>query len=161
MPIDGEALQSLFGDKTKVSADLQLVKRYVQENLFPRVIFMFNDTDMDEDGYFHKDYMKNCKSIVGGRGMINDNDGEDLYMTHLWTLMAKDKLYKKWLATKRSNTYQAMQDKFFRKLITWCRDRSLPRVVYSRLTDEFVAYYLHSVRNVQAMRREQASNAGN
>jgi len=116
MAVDGATLQALFGNKTTVSADLRKIKKYVKEELFQRVIFMFTDDQMDEGSFFHKDYMTNCRDLVGGRGMSDeDDDAEDPYMTHLWTIMAKEKSYKKWLSSKRSNTYQAVQDKFHHK----------------------------------------------
>ena len=110
-------LAALIGDVAKINDDLRKIRNYVKERLFPRIIFMFDDDQMKEGTWMHKDYMKNCRSILGF-----DTNGEELqeevrdgYMKYLWTVMGRDKSYKTWLSTKRSNTYQAVQDKFMRK----------------------------------------------
>jgi len=116
----GAVLRELINDERVVSADLRKVERYVKEDLFPRIIFMFNDDQMDKGSFLYRDYMANCQSLVGRKGEIYGKDGDvgandeisELYMTYLWTVIARDRLYKKWLSSKRSNIYQAVQDKF-------------------------------------------------
>ena len=116
----GAVLSKLINDERVVSADLRKIERYVKEELFSRIIFMFNDDQMGKGSFLHRDYTANCKSLVGNKGDIYGNDGDvgpndeisEPYMTYLWTVIARDRLYRKWLSAKRSNTYQAVQDKF-------------------------------------------------
>lgn len=109
-------LSELLGNNARKVADLAKVKQYVKTKLFPRMIFMFDDEQMKEGSWMYKDYMTNCRDLVGlGTEDNVDEEDHESYMNHLWTIMERDKSYKQWLATKRSNTYQAVQDKFMRK----------------------------------------------
>lgn len=57
--------------------------------------------------------MKNCKSLIADGGLYNvgDEDAKS-YMNFLWNKMTEEEWYKKWMQSKRSNSYQAMQDRF-------------------------------------------------
>lgn len=107
-----------MGNVSRITADLRKVKNYVKDSLFPRIIFMFDDNQMKEGSWMHRDYMMNCRSLVGYQpedNAIQDREVQEAYMNHLWTVMARDKSYKRWLSSKRSNAYQAVQDKFMRE----------------------------------------------
>ena len=123
MPGDRDDPQNLIGNKLVLSADLRRVERYVKDDLFSRVIFVFGDGQMKEGSFLHRDFVSNCSKLISrsGRaaGMGHETEGEtsnndvcEAYMTYIWTVLGRDKLYKKWMSTKRSNTYQAVQDKF-------------------------------------------------
>jgi len=45
---------------------------------------------------------------------LSDEEAE-MYMNLFWNIMTKDGCYNKWMQSKRSNTYQVMQDKFMSK----------------------------------------------
>jgi hypothetical protein len=54
---------------------------------------------LEVDGVLHKDYITNCKSLVGGSGLIigaTDDDAAS-YMTCLWNKMTEREYYEKWM----------------------------------------------------------------
>lgn len=106
----------MIGDDARVNKDLRLIERYVKDTLFFRVIDVYKDENLKSDGILHKDFMTNGKTVVAGKSIHEalDQQWKD-YMTYLWTKMRMNKSYKVWLAMKRSNTYQAVQDKFMRE----------------------------------------------
>ena len=116
-------LRELFNDSSKIKADLKKIKAYVKDELFQRTIFVFDEKWLAPGGWLHNDFMENCHSLVGRDGateMTGLASGStekvyDPYMTLLWTVLTKDKCCKTWLAGKRSNTCQAMMDKFHSK----------------------------------------------
>ena len=73
---------------------------------------MFNEGQMKKGSYLHRDFTSNCKAIVSSEDIGSNDDIIQTYLAFLWTMIARDRLYNKWLSTKRSNVYQAVQDKF-------------------------------------------------
>jgi len=115
MPVtDARALANLLCDETRQEQDLRGIEKYVKDDLFYRVIFVFNEDEAYKDGkHLYNDFMERCESIVGN---VNGNsDDKKRYMKHLWKKMRTEKKYKEWLSLKRSNAYQAVQDKFYSK----------------------------------------------
>lgn len=111
-PVD----ENYINDTEKVSKDMKRVKHYVKNDLFLKVIDIFNDNQFEEGSWMHKDYMKNCRIMLTGRRIGERlTENEKSYMKFLWTKMKSEKCYKKWLASKRSNAYQAVQDRFNRE----------------------------------------------
>jgi len=67
-----------------------------------------------KNGVFHKDYTKSCKALIAdGCLMMASNEEAEGYMNMLWQKV--EKLYGKWMAKKRSRSYQAIQDGFMSK----------------------------------------------
>jgi len=110
---DAVSVRDRFNHLSKVREDINIMRDYVKEDLFYRMIFVFKDEDLEEGNRLYRDYMTNCKGILAGK-TLNDAPEEEAqaYMKYLWTLMLKEKSYKEWLSVKRSNAYQAVQDKF-------------------------------------------------
>jgi len=104
-----------------VESDVEAVGKYVRGDLFPRTVFLFNNTSLDEGGVLHEDYLKNCQSLLAN-GKLADLDDHDVvpYMNIVWTRMVKEGRYQAWLARKRSNAYQAMQNAFQSELFASC-----------------------------------------
>lgn len=100
----------------QVAADQKKVCSYVKNNLFERVVFVWEKSSLDRGGKLHEDYLKNCKNLLADGALVAmRNEEAELYMNLLWDSMTKDLCYVDWLNAKRSNTYQAMQDRFISK----------------------------------------------
>lgn len=101
------------GNDQKVLDDTEKVKKYVKNELFLRVIDVFSPKGLDVGSYLYNDFMKNCKTIVT---TLEEDDPLDKkwrgYMKYLWSQLVLNKSYRIWLNVKRSNAYQAVQDKF-------------------------------------------------
>jgi hypothetical protein len=107
-----------MSDARLVEIDIKKVGKYVKSDLFERTIFLWDQKALDVDGMLHKDYITNCKSLVGGSSLIGATDDDAAsYMTCLWNKMTERECYKKWMQTKWSNSYQALQDRFMSKCI--------------------------------------------
>ena len=107
---------TLIADERRINQDIEKLMRYVKEDLFFRAIDVFEENQLKVDSYLYRDFMKRGKTAITGLG-INDDLPNNLmtYMKYLWSKVASKKFYKYWLATRRSNAYQAVQDRFFRK----------------------------------------------
>jgi len=105
------------------------VRDYVKENLFERLVFVWNKHALEQGEVVHKDFLKNCRPVVANGELVDatDNDAET-YMNYLWAVLVKDNSYREWLCQKRSSRYQAMQDKFASECCTEC-DNLCGRVV--------------------------------
>ena len=111
----------LINNEKKVSVDLRKVRKYVKDDLFYRVVDVFEDDQLKVDSFLYKDFMTRAKRAVTGRGPDDDTDSDTkAYMKYLWTRVTSKKSYNKWLALKRSNAYQSVQDRFFRKFVFCC-----------------------------------------
>lgn len=99
-----------------IENDKNNVRDYVTRELFEKVIFIWDQKSLDVDGVLHKDYLAKCKALIADGELESLSDEESAtYMNLLWNMMRKDHCYEKWMQSKRSNTYQAMQYKFKRK----------------------------------------------
>jgi hypothetical protein len=96
-------------------ADLEVVVKYVKEDLFPKVKFIYDPkVDLALEGKIFADYKKKCKDQIGGLGQVREN--RDKYMEAVWTDALTKQIQKNALATKRSAVYTVMQNKFSGKL---------------------------------------------
>jgi hypothetical protein len=96
----------------------------VKSNLFEKVVFVWEKLSLDRGGKLHQDYLKNYRALLveGKLTDIWDNDAV-MYINLLWDGMMKEKCYVRWLTSKCSNMYQAMQDRFMSEiqwLIMYC-----------------------------------------
>lgn len=106
----------MINNETKVSGDIQKIMRYVKDDLFFRVIDVYDENQFKVNSYLYNDFMSRGKTVVTGLprdGLMDTN--KKAYMKYLWTRIGSKKSYKVWLAMKRSNAYQAVQDRFFRE----------------------------------------------
>jgi hypothetical protein len=72
---------------------------------------------LDEGETLHKDYLKNCRPLIADGQLVLLNDLDVIpYMNILWAIMKKDGCYNTWLSSKRSNTYQVLQNSFISEL---------------------------------------------
>jgi len=111
-----DTTDNLINNEAKVVEDMRKAMRYVKDDLFYRVIDVYNDDALKEGAFFHVDFMNNFATQVTGMARHEPLDGNwRAYIRYLWQQMRLKKSYKTWLAMKRSNSYQAVQDRFFRK----------------------------------------------
>jgi hypothetical protein len=100
-------------NKELVERDIEVVGNYVRSDLFMRTIFVFDNKQLDKGGPLHKDYLKNCRSLLANGTLTDLNDDVVVqYMNIVWARMTKEGQYKAWLSRKRSNAYQALQNSF-------------------------------------------------
>jgi hypothetical protein len=57
-----------------VERDTEAVGNYVRDDLFTRTIFMFDNKQLDKGGPLHKDYLKNCQSLLANGRLTDLND---------------------------------------------------------------------------------------
>jgi hypothetical protein len=114
-------------NKELVERDIKVVGNYVRGDLFMRTIFVFDNKQLDEGGPLHKDYLKNCRSLLA-KGTLTDlnDDAVVQYMNIVWARMTKEGQYKAWLSRKRSNAYQALQNSFQSELFLCLAATCLP-----------------------------------
>ena len=101
----------------QVESDRKKEGDYVKSKLFEKVVFVWEKSSLDRGGKLHQDYLKNCRALLAEGKLTEIGDEEAVtYMNLLWDAMTKDKCYVSWLTSKRSNTYQVMQDRFMSEL---------------------------------------------
>jgi len=106
-------------DESKLKEDINQVRNYIKEDLFYRVIFIWDDEQLKEGAVLHTDFIDKCKPLLANGELMDAAQAEtDAYLKYLWTTMLKDKCYQDWLGLKHSNAYQAVQDKFLSKFHT-------------------------------------------
>ena len=116
MPASEDTEDNHINNEAKVAEDMREAMRYVKDDLFCRVIDVYDDNDLKEGKYFHEDFMKNLVPKVTGKTRHEPLSGNwKACIKHLWTQLRLKKSYKTWLAMKRSNSHQAVQDRFFRE----------------------------------------------
>jgi hypothetical protein len=114
-------------NKELVELDIKAVGNYVRGDLFTRTIFVFDNKQLDEGGPLHKDYLKNCQSLLANGTLTDLNDDAVVqYMNIVWARMTKEGQYKAWLSRKRSNAYQALQNSFQSELFLCLAATCLP-----------------------------------
>jgi hypothetical protein len=114
-------------NKELVECNIKVVGNYVRGDLFTRTIFVFDNKQLDEGGPLHKDYLKNCQSLLPNGTLTDLNDDAVVqYMSIVWARMTKEGQYKAWLSRKRSNVYQALQNSFQSELFLCLAATCLP-----------------------------------
>jgi len=109
-------LSTCLRDDAKVQEDLNKICEYVKEDLFYKVIFVYDDAQLAEGSVLHKDFIDKCKPMIADGALITaPEEDAQAYLKYIWTLMVKDKCYRDWLSLKCSNAYQAVQDRFMSK----------------------------------------------
>jgi len=114
MTIDIGALMS---NDDLVDRDLKIIRDYVKDDLFYKVIFIFKEDALREGEKLYNDFIKKCTSTVadGCFSLAGEPHRALPYMRFLWSRLLQEKCYKEWVSVKRSNAYQAVQDKFLCK----------------------------------------------
>jgi hypothetical protein len=71
---------------------------------------LFDNKQLDEGGPFHKDYLKNCRSLLAN-GTLTDmnNDAVVQYMNIVWARMTKEGQYKAWLSRRKKRVQGASE----------------------------------------------------
>jgi hypothetical protein len=101
--------------------DLEVVVRYIKEDLFPKVKFFYDPkVDLAVGGKIYTDYKRKCNDQLGGQGLPPVS--RDTYVEAVWTDAMTKHIQKNALAQKRSAVYTVMQNKFsgkWIKLLHW------------------------------------------
>jgi hypothetical protein len=106
-----EMRTSLIGASKQNKCDLEVVIKYIKDDLFAKVKFIYDPAvDLQVGGKIYKDYRSKCKDQIGGEGL--SAAGLDTYMESVWTLAMVKHIQKNALAQKRSAVYTVMQNKF-------------------------------------------------
>ncbi len=101
---------SISGNKQK-REDLEIVIKYVKNDLFAKVKFIYDPkVDLAVGGKIYSDYERKCKNLIGGRGLTAES--HETYMEAVWTAAMTKHIQKNGLAQKRSAVYTVMQNKF-------------------------------------------------
>jgi hypothetical protein len=101
---------SIAGSKQKRD-DLEVVIKYVKNDLFAKVKFIYDaKVDLAVGGKIYSDYQRKCKNLIGGRGLTAES--HDTYMEAVWTAAMTKHVQKISLVQKRSAVYTVMQNKF-------------------------------------------------
>ena len=91
--------------------DLDVVIKYIKDDLFSKVKFIYDPTvDLAVGGKIYQDYRSKCRDHIGGPGLSTAN--HDTYMEAVWTSAMVKHIQKNALAQKRSAVYTVMQNKF-------------------------------------------------
>ena len=112
-------LQRATSSEDQLQSDQRVVRDYVKNKIFEMVVFVWSQKSLNPGGVLHKAYLKDCRHLLSGGKLMSVSDADaNAYMNILWRNMMKDGCYKVWLGQRRSNTYQAMQDRFESKFST-------------------------------------------
>jgi hypothetical protein len=91
--------------------DLKVVIKYVKDDLFAKVKFIYDTkVDLAVGGKIYTDYKRKCKYQIGGQDLLTG--GHDTYMEAVWTNAMTKHIHNNALAQKRSAVYTVMQNKF-------------------------------------------------
>ena len=85
-----------------------VIVKYMKDDLFPKVKFLYSTDDLAVGGRIYKDYKNKCENQIGAAGLTKAN--HNTYMEAVWTLIKQ--IQKNALAQKRSAVYTVMQNKF-------------------------------------------------
>jgi len=108
-----EETGDLINNENKISEDLRKIKGYVKDDLFVRVIDVYNNNEFEIGSFLYRDFLKKCKPLVTDLGPEEEYNAKwSGYMKYLWSQLGIHKSYRAWLSVKRSNAYQAVQDRF-------------------------------------------------
>jgi hypothetical protein len=111
-------------EKRQEKADLEAVVRYVKNDLFTKVKFLYDPkADLAVGGIIYSHYKEKCKNVlVGNRGLVGES--RNTYMQAVWSMAMTKQMQKNALAQKRSAVYTVMQNKFGGTfLMAWPRER--------------------------------------
>lgn len=106
-------------DVSQQAADRTVVKDYVQRpSFFENTVFIWTKNALEIGGPLHQNFLNKCKPLLANGRLTSLNDDEaEQYMNVLWIALQRDGSYIRWLSNKRSNKYQAIEDKFFSELL--------------------------------------------
>ena len=113
-------------NEEELKSDERLVRDWVKNELWEKVVFLWNLKSLAPGGLLHASYISSCRHLLAkGKLMSMPDTSAKNYMNILWDRMTKNKSYNTWLGQKRSNTLQALQDRFHSKFITHSLSDSL------------------------------------
>ena len=110
-------LNELMADRKQEKVNLGRIRECAKDEVFHGTIFLFSKSALEEGGRLHSNYLKGCRPIVANGMLKHHESTEDAnrHLNQLWVKMTRDDCHKEWIAAKRSNVHQAVQDKFYRE----------------------------------------------
>lgn len=107
---------SIAGSNKQKRDDLEVVIKYIKDDLFAKVKFIYDpEVDLAVGGKIYTDYKRKCKDQIGSQGLSTVS--HDTYMEAVWTSAMIKHIQKNALAQKRSAVYTVMQNKFSGKSV--------------------------------------------
>lgn len=108
---------TITGNSNQKKHDLEVLVKYVKDDLFAKVKFLYDPiVDLAVGGKIYKDYKSKCKEQIGsGQGLSALS--HDTYMEMVWTMAMTKHIQNTALAQKRSAVYTVMQNKFAGELV--------------------------------------------
>jgi hypothetical protein len=118
-----EMSTSIAGGSKQKKDELEVVIKYIKDDLFAKVKFIYDpEVDLAVGGKIYADYKRKCGDQIGGIGL--SAAGHDTYMEAVWTSAMTKHIQKNALAQKRSAVYTVMKNKFAGKSVpNYCSDR--------------------------------------
>lgn len=106
-------------NEEELKSDERLVRDWVKNELWEKVVFLWTLKSLNQGGLLHASYISSCRHLLAKGKLMSMPDVSAInYMNILWDRMTKARSYNAWLGQKRSNTLQALQDRFYSKFIT-------------------------------------------
>ena len=104
-------MEYTIGVNKQKRADLEVVVKYIKDDLFPKVKFIYDPkVDLAVGGKIYNDYKEKCKDQTGGMRLARD--ARDTCLEVVWTDGLTKHTQKNALAQKRSAVHTVMQNKF-------------------------------------------------
>jgi hypothetical protein len=95
-----DILTSIAGSKQRRDDFEVVVKQHIEDDLFAKVKFSYDEVDLAVGAKIHTDHKRKCKDQIGGQGLSMAS--HDLHMETVWTLAMTKHVQKNALAQKRS-----------------------------------------------------------
>ena len=90
--------------------DQDVIIKYVKDELFPKVKFLYTADDLAVGGRIYVDYKNKCTNQLGEVGQ--HPEARKTYIEAVWNAALTSQVQKHALAQKRSALYTVMQNKF-------------------------------------------------
>ncbi len=108
-----EALLQRAANTKLVEIDINIIRDYVKDYLFGRVVFLWDKVQLDKSGVLYNDRIRNCRGKIAEGTLLNVSEEHTMtYMDLVWSQMTQQNIYAKWLSSKWLNVYQVVQKRF-------------------------------------------------
>jgi hypothetical protein len=69
-----EALLQRAANTKLVEIDINIIHDYVKDDLFARVIFLWDKVQLDKNGVLYNDYIRNCRGKIADGTLLHVSD---------------------------------------------------------------------------------------
>jgi hypothetical protein len=96
-----EALLQRAANTKLVEIDINIIRDYVKDYLFGRVVFLWDKVQLDKSGVLYNDRIRNCRGKIAEGTLLNVSEEHTMtYMDLVWSQMTQQNIYAKWLSSK-------------------------------------------------------------